>query len=133
MALEIWYTHDGPERVAAVAELDALVDRILTDFQGAAASAMIQVAVEGEWTRGVLEVGLGPERGFIFFLAEDGGQSEGDFSRTDFVTYDYMGSVREIPGSAEVPMAQIRAGLREFLETGEKPKTVAWSERDGRR
>jgi hypothetical protein len=41
--------------------------------------------------------------------------------------YDYMGSVSEIPASAEVPVRLVR----EFLATGTKPESVLWQELAG--
>jgi hypothetical protein len=131
VALEIWYNqtpandyNEGESAIVVetVAELDALVDRVLSESKDATVPPMIEVSVKGDFKAPVLEVGLGQEEGFIHCLSKDGGWSVGDSALTGTVTYDYMGQVREVPESNEVPVAVVRNGLREFMATKAAPE-----------
>lgn len=129
MALEVWYRHasDGatsPVVVETAQQLDELIDRILGETASHRVPAMVQVAVAGDWKRGVMEVGLGRDQGFILFQTADGGSTKGIGSPGDVVEYTYMGSLSEVPADVEVPIQTVRRGLREFLETGARPSVV---------
>ncbi|MEV6609259.1 Imm1 family immunity protein [Kutzneria sp. NPDC051319] len=129
VALEVWYRHaaDGeasPLVVETATQLDELVDRILDETVSNRVPVMVQVAVAGDWKRGVMEVGLGHDQGFIVFQTADGGSTKGAGSPEDFVEYVYMGSLSEVPADVEVPIQMVRRGLREFLETGTRPSVV---------
>lgn len=133
VALEIWYDQDTANDlgegdpaivVATPDELDAFVDRVLDETRSHSAPPMIEVSVAGDPTSPAMHVGLGQERGFIFYMATDGGWTQGDRSRDDVVTYVYVGSASEIAGNTEVPLADVRRGLREFMETGGRPTIV---------
>jgi hypothetical protein len=136
MALEIWYDQapandlgpgDPPIIVSTTAELDTFLDRLLRDTADHAVPSMIQASISGHPERGVMEVGIGEERGFINYVAADGGITLGDHSRTGWTVYDYMGSASEVDASAEIPVALVRQGLREFLAgEGAKPVSVPW-------
>ncbi|HEX3778742.1 MAG TPA: Imm1 family immunity protein [Pseudonocardiaceae bacterium] len=133
MALEIWYDqepdddfHEGDPAIVVntAEELETFIDRVVAAGRGAVAPPMIEVSIAGVQDSPVMQVGLGQERGFIAYLATDGGWTAGDASRQDFVPYDYMGSVQEVPASAEVPTSEVRKGLRAFLETERRPEVV---------
>lgn len=133
VALEIWYDQDtanelgegDPAIVVSTAdELDAFVDRVLAETKTHSAPPMIEVSIAGDPTSPAMQVGLGQERGFIFYMAADGGWTQGDQSRDDVVTYVYVGSASEIAGTTEVPLADVRRGLREFMVTGGRPTIV---------
>jgi hypothetical protein len=136
MALEIWYDQesdddvglgDSPVIVHTAAELDTFLDRLLRDTAEHAVPPMIQAAITGHPERGVMEVGIGQSRGFVNYLAADGGITLGEPSRTGAATYDYMGSATEVDASAEIPVALVRQGLREYLERdGAKPVSLPW-------
>ncbi|WP_436493494.1 Imm1 family immunity protein [Actinokineospora sp. HUAS TT18] len=137
MALEIWYDQDsandlGPGDPAIIVntltELDAFVDQVIADTRDHVAPPMVEVSVAGDPTSPVLNVGLGQDRGFIFYMTADGGWTQGDPTRTDTVTYVYAGSASEIAGSAEIPLPAVRDGLREFMKTGAKPRNIAASQ-----
>ncbi|WP_143261744.1 Imm1 family immunity protein [Allokutzneria sp. NRRL B-24872] len=51
--------------------------------------------------------------------------SAGDFEG-GAVSYDYVESRRDLPASAVIPQAQVRAVLHEFAATGKRPETVVW-------
>jgi hypothetical protein len=132
MALEIWYDNevcsgDSPVIVHTAIELDMFLDRLLHDTAEHAVPSMIQATITGHPERGVIEVGIGPSRGFVNYLAADGGITLGDRSRTGPATYDYMGSATEVDASAEIPVALVRRGLHEYLERdGAKPVSLPW-------
>ncbi|MDQ3576638.1 MAG: Imm1 family immunity protein [Actinomycetota bacterium] len=131
--LEIWYDQDtandfgdgDPAIVVASPEaLDTFVDRVLDETKTHTAPPMIEVGIAGNQTAPALHVGLGQERGFIFYMAPDGGWTVGDQNRTDVVTYVYVGNATEITGNTEIPIAEVREGLREFMRTGHRPKII---------
>lgn len=136
MSLKIWYDQwpandlgpgDPAIVVHTVAQLDSFVDRVLREARGRSIPPMIEVSVDGSQELRVLEVGLGPARGFVNFVARDGGRTFGDPALTGSVTYDCMGSPTDIDASAEIPLATVRQGLREFLESGgAKPSSLSW-------
>ena len=91
---------------------------------GAEVPPMIEVSVKDDFKAPVLEVGLGQEKGFIHCLSKDGGWSAGDADLTGTAVYDYMGQVREVPASSEVPLAGVRAALQEFVTSGQRPSII---------
>lgn len=72
----------------------------------------------------VLEVGLGQAKGFIIFHSAENGGTRGDGDAHDRVEYVYMGNLSEVPADVEVDIAQVRAGLVEFMQTGTRPGAV---------
>ena len=129
VALKVWYQHAGDDEasplvVETTQQLDDLVDRILSETADYRVPPMVQVAVAGDWKRGVMEVGLGQDKGFILYQTSDGGDTQGDGNPEDVVEYVYMGNLTEVPADVEVPMQMVRRGLHEFLETGTRPSVV---------
>lgn len=129
-ALEVWYDPDAttPTVVTTVAELDALIDRIVAEAAEdpipAAAQVVVQGAADGDL---YLEVGLGAQRGFVTAIGPGGGMSRGETARTGTVTYDYAGHTAELPANAELPVNEVRQALREYLTTGGKlPQAIAF-------
>jgi hypothetical protein len=136
MALEIWYDQepdndlgpgDPPIVVHTAAELDAFLNRVLHATADQSVPPMIQASIADRPERGAVEVGIGQDVGFINYLAADGGLTLGDPNRTGQAVYDYMGSATEVDASAEIPLALVRQGLREYLEhDGAKPASLPW-------
>jgi hypothetical protein len=133
VALEIWYDQDTANDlgdgdpaivVSSIEELDAFVDRVLAETKTHTAPPMIEVSIAGNPTSPAMHVGLGQNRGFIFYMAADGGWTKGDPSRDDVATYVYVGNASEVAGNTEVPIAEVREGLREFMEMGERPRII---------
>ncbi|GAB3735525.1 Imm1 family immunity protein [Amycolatopsis oliviviridis] len=132
VTLDVWYDQTPKDedgnvaiRVATAAELDALLDRILKETEEHAASPMIQVAISGMKRSPVLEVGLGQKKGFIGYTSRtEGGWTQGDGDPNTMVDYIYMGNHSQVQASVEVPMSTVRAGLHEFLGSGERPRMV---------
>lgn len=134
MKLEVWYNQrpandlgDGDPAIYldTAEQLAAFLDEIVAASQPGPVWPVIEVSLADNPASPVIEAGLGPEHGYMIYHASNGsGLSQGEPSRPGVATYDYMGNQREIPASAEVPVAQIRDGLREFLEDGRKPTTV---------
>lgn len=131
--LAVWYDQDvegddDEEGLAIVvrtaAELDALIDRVLEETRDHRCPAMIQVGLLGNDGLPVLEVGLGQTRGFITYHAQDGGSTRGEGNLDEFAEYVYMGNLSEIRAGYEVPVEDVRRGLREFLATGTRPSVV---------
>jgi hypothetical protein len=132
--LEVWYNQrpandlsegDPAIYLETAEQLAAFLDHIEAASQPGPVWPVIEVSLADDPASPVIEAGLGPEHGYmIYHASNDSGLSQGDPSRPGVVTYDYMGNQREIPASAEVAVAQIRDGLREFLEDGRKPTTL---------
>lgn len=117
--LEVWYEQTGPAVVTTVEELDAVVDRVIAMAASDPVPALAQVVVQGAPEDGLyLEVGLGNERGVVTAIGPEGGRSKGDASQMGTVMYDYVGHTAEVPAAAEVPIADVRQALREFLTSG---------------
>lgn len=138
VALEVWYDQDrhgelGQDDpatvVTSVEELDALVDRVLAENADESVPSMIQVAVADAPQQGAVQVGLAADVGFIAGLFNDGsaGTSRGSATGEEKRVYDYMGHAREVPVRAEIPLDQLREGLREFLTGGgQRPSNIAF-------
>lgn len=135
--LAVWYDQepandlsegDPAILVRTATELDALLDRVLTETKEHRVGAMIQVGIHGNTGYPVLEVGLGQDKGFISYHAEDGGSTKGTGSPDSLVEYTYMGNLTEVPADVEVPLDDVRRGLHEFMRTGGRPRTVVVEE-----
>lgn len=131
--LEVWYdqepANDLSEGDPAIVvrtsdELDALIDRVLEETKDNRVGAMIQVGIRGNTGYPVLEVGLGREKGFIQYHADDGGSTKGSGSADKLAEYVYMGNLSEVSADVEVALDQVRRGLHEFLVIGERPSVV---------
>lgn len=136
--LEVWYDQependfragDPPIVVRTSDELDALIDRVLTETKDHRVGAIIQVGIRGHSGYPILEVGLGREKGFINYHANDGGSTEGAGNADELAEYVYMGNLSEVPADVEVPVPLVRQGLHEFFRTGERPSVVRSSSR----
>ena len=130
--LEIWYDqvaendYSGGEAailVSTAGELNALIDRVLAETKDHRCPPMIEVAIRGQRLP-VLEVGVGPEKGFIVYHAEDSGTTKGTGDPEQYVEYVSGGSLSEVSAGVEVDLDVVRRGLVEFLETGERPGVV---------
>ncbi|MEC3980409.1 Imm1 family immunity protein [Amycolatopsis sp. H20-H5] len=130
VTLEVWYNqepeNDFSEGDPAILihtpdELDALIAQMQADGKGTPVPPMAECSVSGDPMRGVFFLGIGQEKGFVLFMTPEAAQTEGDETLTGHVTYDYMAHVREIPASYEVPIAEARKVVREFLEAETLP------------
>ncbi len=132
VTLDIWYDQTPKDedgnvtiRVTTAVELDTVIDRILKETADHAAPPMIQVAISDMKRSPVLEVGLGQEKGFIGYTSRtEGGWTQGDGDPVTMVDYIYMGNHSQVQASVEVPTSSVRAGLHEFLGSGERPSVV---------
>lgn len=130
VTLEVWYDqepdNDYSEGDPAIIietpeELDVLIARVQADTKDARVPSMVECAVAGDPKRGVFDMGIGQEKGFVMFMTPEPVQTQGDGDPGQYVVYDYMAHVREIPASYEVPMDEVRLVAREFLITGKVP------------
>ncbi len=133
MTLEVWYNQepdndyaegDPPILVSTTAELDALIAQVQADTKGLPVPSMIECSVQGEPRRGVFDMGIGQETGFVMFMTPRAVHTVGDASRTGNVIYDYMGNASEIPASCEVSMTEARRVAAAFLEREELPSMM---------
>jgi hypothetical protein len=130
VTLEVWYNQepdndyaegDPPILVSTAAELDALIAQVQADTKGLPVPSMVECSVQGDPRRGVFDMGIGQETGFVMFMTPRSAHTVGDASLTGNVVYDYMGNVSEIPAIYEVPMVEARRAAVAFLEREELP------------
>lgn len=130
VTLEVWYNqepdNDYSEGDPAIIietpeELDALIARVQADTKGVAVPSMVECSVAGDPKRGVFDMGIGQEKGFVMFMTPEPVQTQGDGEPGEYVIYDYMAHVREIPANYEVPMDEVCRVAHEFLTTGRVP------------
>ncbi|MDQ3402933.1 MAG: Imm1 family immunity protein [Actinomycetota bacterium] len=105
-------------------ELGMLIDRVLAETGRHRCPVMIQAGINGNNGLPVLEIGLGQTKGVIHCHARDGGGTKGNGNSDDRVECVYMGNLSEVPADSEVPIADVRSGLHEFLSTGKRPSVV---------
>ncbi|WP_156758043.1 Imm1 family immunity protein [Actinokineospora pegani] len=131
--LGVWYDQDSSDAyqegdpvipVRTAGELDALIDRVRAETVSHRCPAMIQVGLLGNEGYPVLEVGLGQDKGFIHYNAQDARRTIGDGDPNANVEYVYMGSLGEVPADSEVSIDVVRQGLHEFLATGTRLSVV---------
>jgi hypothetical protein len=132
MALEAWYDVDDgePTVIGTVDDADALFGRMAVD----AARFDIPQLTEffrhdaDNWAVAYFGVNVKNDRGIVTHSDPSGSViSVNDIGTIGAVTYDYMGHLRELPANAEVPMADVRQAMREFITTnGARPTSVSW-------
>lgn len=134
VTLEVWYNQepdndyaegDPAILVTTADELDALIAQVQADTRGVAVPSMVECSVAGDPKRGVFDMGIGQEKGFVSFMTPEAAQTRGEGDAHEYVVYDYMAHVREIPAGYEVPMAEVRRVAHEFLKTGKIPGGLA--------
>lgn len=133
MEIAAWYegTDEEPMTLATVEDVDRLLDRVKADGDDPTfmVPPMAQLAPveEGMWS--ILQVGVNGDRGFVVHTDRSGSViTWNGASGEDEVIYDYMGHVREVPASAEVPLTDVRAAAREFLiGNGARPQGITWT------
>jgi hypothetical protein len=134
VALEVWFDQapdndfgpgDPATIVASVDELEAMIAHVLAATATYEVPAMVQANLVDSAGYPVVEAGIGPQRGFIGLMDRTGAYySVGDVTLRGEVTYDYMGQVRGVPASAEIPLAEVRQWLVDFIATGRPSATV---------
>ncbi len=125
--LAVWYDQDEDEDeiiIRTEAELHALIDRVIEESKGHRCPAAIQMNINGQDGFPVIEVGLGLEKGFIRYYADDAGTTKGDGDPNERAEYIYMSNLSVVPADVEVDIQSVRRGLVEFLETGKRPGVV---------
>jgi hypothetical protein len=131
VALRAWYDPDNddePITVGAIAEADVFLDRLRTDRASMQVPPLMQLSRRDAEGWAVLHIGVNADRGLLThtdatgsFVTTNGSAAEQP------LTYDYMGHVREVPGNAEIPMAEVRRAVHEFVTTnGARPTSVEW-------
>jgi hypothetical protein len=122
-------------------QVDQLIDAMLTEpFENSVAT--LYVPERPRNSRGYpdheLRVGLYPEAkvGSLRFAGPADGTtaawySVGQHSSREEVFYYYMGHDEEYPQDSELPIEDIRAAVKEFLATSERPASVEWQDGSG--
>jgi hypothetical protein len=76
-------------------------------------------------------LGLGAEDSCVMFWESADPpyfQSRGDRPEVDLIDFAYAGHHTEISGTARIDRDSAFAALAEFMETGRRPKCIAWQE-----
>ncbi|EWM17779.1 hypothetical protein KUTG_08083 [Kutzneria sp. 744] len=111
MALEAWYDpdDDDPIRITSAADADALLDRMAADGAGFAVPPLAELSRhDDEWAVAYVGVNVATGRGIMTHSDATGSAMTIGGDAAGAVAYDYMGNVRELPGSAEIPLADLR-------------------------
>jgi hypothetical protein len=133
-ALMAYYeTAEDPIPVDSVADLDALVDRMASEYaaQDGPVPPVAELFRPDPWAEGwvVIRLGIAENRGFLAhadaagsFITTSGGDLDGDP-----VVYDYQGHVREFPSDAEIPLADVIKAAHDLVVTdGQRSTAVMW-------
>lgn len=132
MALEAWYDidDDEPISISTTEDMDSLLYRMASDGMSHAVPPLAEVSrhdVDG-WV--VAYVGISARTGRGLITHSDATDSVISFNSSgivDVVRYDYMGHLRELPASAEIPLADVRNAVHEFVAAnGARPTCVSW-------
>ncbi len=136
VALEAWYDpdDDDPISITSAADADALLDRMVTDGAGHEVPPLAELSRhdDDEWAVAYVGVNVTTGRGIMTHSDATGSvMTTSDGEAADTATYDYMGHVRELPGNAEIPLADVRRAVHEFVTTnGTRPTSVRWQAAD---
>ncbi|WJK33486.1 Imm1 family immunity protein [Solwaraspora sp. WMMA2065] len=134
VALEVWFDQvpkndfgpgDPVIIVDNLADLDKLIEHVLTVTAGRQVPSVVQANILGASGLPVIEAGISHDRGFISYTDRSGGfLSIGVTSGSSEATYDYMGNEHIVPDSAEIPLSKVRQWLADFIATGGPSATI---------
>ncbi len=132
MALNAYYDvydDNEPIDVDTTDAVDAFLTRMAADQAagpGPLPRLMELSRTAEDWV--VVQVGVNGDRGLITHTDPGGAfiTTNGDPGDGDPLIYDYMGNVREFPADAEVPLADLRKAVHEFVTTGVRSAAVNW-------
>jgi hypothetical protein len=127
------HEHDAePLRLETAADVDRLIDGLLSeDYSHSVAALYVEGRINAAGAPDhELLVAVNNEDGDVGALRYMGGggnyYTHGSNSADKEITYYYTGSDREFPADSEVPLAQIREAVKEFLVASERPTVVEW-------
>ena len=132
MALRAWYDPDNDDEpiiVGTTHAADALLDRLSADRPAMRLPPLMQLSRRGPDGWAVLHVGVNTDGGIVTHTDATGSfvTTNGTAPANGPFVYDYMGHVREVPGNAEIPLADVRKAVHEFVTTnGARPACVQW-------
>jgi hypothetical protein len=129
---------DNPVRLTSDADVDQLVDNLLTEDFGNSVAAI--------YANGRLNAAGVPDHELLVGIDSEGGvgslrymgesatfsgtfYGSGQPSKRDEVFYYYMGHDRVFPADAELSIDAIRKALKEFVTSnGDRPTSIEWSD-----
>lgn len=132
MALEAWYDvdDDEPTMINLIADADALLDRMAADAASFDVPPLAELSRQDAhgWAVAYFGVNAKTDQGIVTHSDPSGSViSVNSMGPTGTVTYDYMGHLRELPANAEIPLADVRQAIHEFVTTnGARPTSVSW-------
>ncbi|MFI6030716.1 Imm1 family immunity protein [Amycolatopsis magusensis] len=122
------YQHgEQPVEIASSADVDALIDRLRAEADW---PVLVQLYLQEDVHGQELSIGIDGDRGVVRYSGPDA--FEGTYSKGDGpgdgdpLTYFYMGSDTPFPPNAEIPLDRVRNAAIEFLNNGERPRTLEW-------
>ena len=132
-SLDVYYMleHDkNPVVVSTAEEVDALIYRVRAESPPTA-PILMEVHLSGDPYSQGMDVGISDDHGVIRYSGRawpegviSTGENTADHTERP---YFYMGSWREFPTSAEVPLDLIREAVKEFLTTdGARSTCIQW-------
>ncbi|GAA1355254.1 Imm1 family immunity protein [Saccharothrix algeriensis] len=124
---------EDPVPVQAVADLDALLDRMAADHatRSGPVPPMVELSRPDPWAEGwvIVRLGVDHDRGFLAHADASGSfiTTGGADRHGTAVVYDHMGHPREFPADAEVPLHDLRKAAHDLITTdGGRSPAVAW-------
>ncbi|MFD8497697.1 Imm1 family immunity protein [Amycolatopsis sp. NPDC059657] len=113
-------------------QVDALLDRMVTEATEAPVGVIAELAWEGEEHRSILQFGLRNDSvGFVGYMGKGEASviSTSGATTPEPVAYDYQAHEREVPSNAEVSAAAVRQAVRDYVSSnGARPAGVTWRE-----
>ncbi|WP_103349685.1 Imm1 family immunity protein [Amycolatopsis sp. CA-128772] len=129
--IEAWYDPGQAEPLSLrePSAVDELLDRMVAESTEAELGVIAEVARRGDDRWAILQIGVRSSAcGFVGYAGPDGSViSASGATSPVLVAYDYQNHEREIPSTAEVPLAAVRKALHEFVASdGARPAGVTW-------
>lgn len=135
VALDAWYESDDDQPIAVRThdDLNTLLDRMVSDRSRVAVPPLAELSGHDPDGWVIVHIGVNTDRGFISHADANGAViSTNEIDANRQVTYDYMGHLREIPASAEIPLADVRRAAHDLLDhDGARPSFLRWQQVHG--
>jgi hypothetical protein len=132
--VKAWYDpgQGAPFELAEPAQVDALLDRMVTEAADASVGVIAELAWEGEDHKSILQFGIRTEHvGFVGYMSkgEPSVISTSGATSLEPVAYDYQSHEREVLSNAEVSLDTVRQAVHDYVASaGARPGRVTWQE-----
>ncbi|WIX78922.1 Imm1 family immunity protein [Amycolatopsis carbonis] len=132
--VKAWYDpgQAEPFELAEPAEVDALLDRMVSEATAAPVGVVAELAREDRDRWSILQFGVRTEGvGFVGYMGKDETSviSASGAMSSEPVAYDYQAHEREVPSHAEVSWQSVRQAVHDYVASrGARPGGVTWQE-----